>query len=341
MQWKLLLLGTLLLAGNIARGADSERTVAKASEALQEIMEVHVQKIPEALLADAEGVAVIPGVVKVGFVAGVERGRGIVIIRGEDRNWQAPRFITITGGSVGWQVGASATDLILVFKTRKSVENLLTGKFKIGADIAAAAGPVGRRAGAATDGQLQAEIYSYSRSRGLFAGASIDGSVIQLDTDTEADYYRTGLDGRVVLPQSGAKFVGLVDAYSKNSNPVAVNPVPGEIVEPRTLLTADPREALRQQVVATSEQLSHVVDDSWRRFLSLPTDLFAEGGQPAPEAVAASLARYEQVARDPKYAALAQRAEFQRTLAALAHYSAALAGKGKPVLELPPPPAGQ
>ena len=319
--------------GGLASAADSERTVAKATTALNEIMAVQVQMIPDALLADAEAVAVFPGVVKVGFVLGGERGRGVVIIRGEDRNWQAPRFLTVTTGSVGWQIGASATDLILVFKTRKSVENLLAGKFKIGADIAAAAGPVGRRAEAATDGQLQAEIYSYSRSRGLFAGASIDGAIIQLDTDTEADYYRKGLDGKVLLPESGVKFVSLVDSYSKSSRIDA-----SEVVETKPLVVEDPLETLRKQVVASSDQLARVVDDSWRRYLALPADVFADGGKPSAAPVVATLARYDQVARDPKYAALAKRAEFQQARTAIAQYAGALADQGEGVISLPPPP---
>src|SRR5690349_19462570 len=208
----------LVLTASLAQAADAERTVSKATTALHDIMAVPLKGIPESLLADAEAVAIFPSVVKIGFVGGGERGPGVVSIRDADRNWAAPRFLTVTAGSVGWQIGASATDLVLVFKTRKSVENLLEGKFKIGADIAAAAGPVGRRAEAATDGQLQAEIYSYSRSRGLFAGASIDGAVIQLDTDTESGYYRTGLDGRTVVPESAGKFLGLVARYSSDSH---------------------------------------------------------------------------------------------------------------------------
>ena len=313
--------------------ADGERTLAKATNALNEIMAVPLKGIPDTLLADAEAVAIFPGVVKVGFVAGVERGRGVVTIRDDNHHWGAPRFVTITAGSVGWQIGASATDLVLVFKTRKSVENLLNGKFKIGADIAAAAGPIGRRVEAATDGQLQAEIYSYSRSRGLFAGASIDGAVIQLDTDTEFGFYRTGPDGQVAVPDSARKLVALVDTYSKDSlilpdsKPIATAPM---VVE-------DPVEKARRQVVGSSDQLARVLDDSWKRFLALPADLYAEGGQPSAEALAAASARYEQVARDPKFAALAKRAEFQTARTALQQYMAAQQQQPG-VVPLPPPP---
>jgi SH3 domain-containing YSC84-like protein 1 len=329
---RLLSIALLVLSVSFTQAADAERTVAKATTALHEIMAVPLKGIPESLLADAEGVAIFPSVLKVGFVVGGERGRGVVTIRDADRNWGAPRFLTVTAGSVGWQIGASATDLVLVFKTRKSVENLLEGKFKIGADIAAAAGPVGRRAEAATDGQLQAEIYSYSRSRGLFAGASIDGAIIQLDSDTESGYYRTGVDGRAIVPESASKLVGLVAAYSKDSQAVG-EPTPAAAVP----VVEEPMERLRKHVVATSDQLSRVLDDSWKRYLALPADIFAEAGQPSKVALDSALARYDQVASDPKYSALAKRAEFQAAQLALQQYAGAIEEQPS-VIPLPAPP---
>jgi lipid-binding SYLF domain-containing protein len=330
-----ILLATFATSG--ARAAQPERTVQNAATVLNDIMAVPVARIPEALLADAEAVAVFPGVVKVGFVAGVEHGRGVVTIRQEDRNWGAPRFITVTGGSVGWQIGASATDLILVFKTRKSVDNLLEGKFKIGADIAAAAGPVGRRAEAATDGQLQAEIYSYSRSRGLFAGASIDGAVIAIDSQAEAAYYRAGLDGKAILPDSATLFVGTVAKYSTSSRILA----PGEVLEqqPMPMVAVDPLETLRKDLANSSDQLTAVLDDTWKRFLALPADVYAENGKPSAAAMNSAIQRYEQVARDPKYAALAKRPEFQRVRASLQQFASAVEAEPSAVLALPPPPA--
>lgn len=333
---RLLCIALMLGVSASAQAADGERTVAKAVTVLNEIMAVPLKGIPDSLLADAEAVAIFPSVVKVGFVAGVERGRGVVTIRDADRNWGAPRFITVTSGSVGWQIGASATDLVLVFKTRKSVENLLEGKFKIGADIAAAAGPVGRRAGAATDGQLQAEIYSYSRSRGLFAGASIDGAIIQLDTDTESGYYRAGLDGRAVVPDSATKLVSLVAAYSKDSR-VQGEPQPADALP---VVAEDPIETLRKQVAAASDQLARVLDEPWKRHLALPADIYVEAGQPSKAALQAALARYEEVARDPKYAALAKRAEFQAARLVLQQYASVLQEQPG-IVPLPAPPGGQ
>jgi SH3 domain-containing YSC84-like protein 1 len=327
------LLLVLLACAAVQAAPRPERTVSRAHSVLDEIMTLPVQSIPESLLADAEAVAVFPGVVKVGFVGGVERGRGVVIIRQDDRHWTAPRFVTITGGSVGWQIGASATDLILVFKTRKGVDSLLDGKFKIGADIAAAAGPVGRRVEAATDGQLKAEIYSYSRSRGLFAGASIDGALIALDVESEADYYRAGLDGKAIVPEAATELVHAVHKYSTTTRVLAVRE--RELWQPAA--DVDPVETARREVVAAADRLSPILDRSWQQYLALPGDLYAEGGQPSINAVQATMQRYEQIAADPKYAALARRAEFQQLRASLQGYAGAV--ESSPAkLSLPPPP---
>jgi lipid-binding SYLF domain-containing protein len=323
----------VVLAVAVANAAPPERTVQQASVVLTEIMAVPVQSIPEALLADAEAVAIFPGVMKVGFVAGVERGRGVVTIRQEDRNWGAPRFVVITGGSVGWQIGASATDLILVFKTRKSVENLLNGKFKIGADIAAAAGPVGRRVEAATDGQLSAEIYSYSRSRGLFAGASIDGALIALDTDSETAFYRTGLDGKAIVPEMAVQLVAAVDRYSVSSSIAPAALFPAAEAEP-----VDATETLRRDLAHSADRLTGALDGSWKQYLALPADVYAENGQPSEATLAAAMHRYEQIARDPKYAALAERPEFRQVFGNLQRYAAARKVGGHPLRALPPPP---
>src|SRR5205085_11303913 len=166
-------------------------------------------------------VAIIPDVIKLGFVVGGQRGHGVVIIRQADGSWRAPMFVTITGGSIGWQVGAQATDFMLVFKTQKSVEGLLRGKFTLGADAAIAAGPVGRRAVAATDAELKAEIYSYSRSRGLFAGVSLEGSALQVDDRANASYYGVTIPGGAApaVPPSAEKLVQIIAALATRGSP--------------------------------------------------------------------------------------------------------------------------
>jgi lipid-binding SYLF domain-containing protein len=170
-------------------GIEEEQKVESAVEVMTEILDIPEKGMPPSLLKGAEGIAVIPGVVKVGFVLGGRFGRGVMSIRTKKGAWSNPTFVNITGGSIGWQIGAQSTDVILVFKTKKSVDGVTKGKFTLGADAAIAAGPVGRRAEAATDSQLKAEIYSYSRSRGLFAGIALEGSSLKIDNQWNAAYY--------------------------------------------------------------------------------------------------------------------------------------------------------
>jgi len=181
----LLLLPACVLS---AQAAEIGR-IAEATVAFQDIMAIPDKAVPEYLLKDAAGVAVIPRVVKVGFVVGGEYGRGVLLLRGESGELGNPIFITLSGGSVGWQIGAQSADIVLVFKTKRSADGVLRGDLTLGVDVAAAAGPLGRRARASTDVELKAEIYSYSRSRGFFAGLSLDGALLQIDDEANAAFY--------------------------------------------------------------------------------------------------------------------------------------------------------
>lgn len=158
-------------------------------EVVKAIKAIPEKGVPPMLLKDAQAIAIIPAVVKVGFVIGGRYGTGVVTVRDEKGKWTDPVFIKIAGGSLGWQIGAESTDLLLVFKTKKSVEGIFQGRFTLGADASVAAGPVGRSAEGATDLTLKAEIYSYSRSRGLFAGVALNGAAIMVDDDANASYY--------------------------------------------------------------------------------------------------------------------------------------------------------
>jgi lipid-binding SYLF domain-containing protein len=148
---------------------------------------------------------VIPRVVKAGLVVGGRRGHGLIAVRAPDGTWSNPSFITLTGGSVGLQAGVQSTDVVLVFRTRRGVDSIVHGKFTLGADAAVAAGPVGRDAAALTDAQLKAEIYSYSRSRGLFAGIALDGAVLGIDHDANQAVFGANVTPRRI-------FEGRVDA---------------------------------------------------------------------------------------------------------------------------------
>ena len=166
--------------------------IAKVEDAMlvmQEIVAVPEQGMSKRLLRNATGIAVIPRVVKAGFVVGGRRGHGLLSVRSDDGTWSNPTFITLTGGSIGFQAGVQSTDVILVFKSKRSIEGIVHGKFTLGADASVAAGPVGREAKAATDTDLRAEIYSYSRSRGLFAGVSLEGSSLKIDHDSNESVY--------------------------------------------------------------------------------------------------------------------------------------------------------
>ena len=181
------------LTGGAARAQQNPAgTIRASADVLQSIQSIPLKSIPPALLADAQGVAIIPGVVKGGFVIGGRFGRGLVLSRNADGSWSGPAFVTLGGASIGFQAGIQSTDVILVFKTRASLDRVLKGKDKItlGADVAVAAGPVGRQAEAGTDGRLAAEIYSYSRSRGLFAGVSLEGAAIMYDAEANNAYAR-------------------------------------------------------------------------------------------------------------------------------------------------------
>jgi lipid-binding SYLF domain-containing protein len=306
--------------------------VAAATETLGGVSETLLPQIPESLLADAHGVAVVPGMIKVGFVGGVQRGRGVVLLRDDQGRWELPRFLTVTGGSIGWQAGAQSIDLLLVFKTRRSIEGLLDGQFKLGADAAVAAGPLGRNAGAATDVLLQAEIFSYSRSRGLFAGVAVDGSVLQIDTRASQAYYGAADPAQAAhVPDASVALVELVAALTAAASaggPVGAPVAGGELPS---------AEALGRDLAASAVRLHELLDAPWRRYLALPRELF-DGAAPSATALDEALARYDNVAADPRYADLARRDEFRATHRLLFEYRRALVER-EAALDLPPPPA--
>lgn len=209
---RILLLSFLLLFATVAQAQETELKRGRdAVRVLDEIMKSPDRRIPGHLLVSSEAIAVIPNVVKAGLVLGGRHGRGLISIRSADGTWSNPSYITLRGGSVGFQAGVQETDVVLVFRTRRGVDSIVNGKFTLGADAAVAAGPVGRNAQAATDGDLKAEIYSYSRSRGLFAGVALDGSVLTIDHKSNQKIYGPKMTPRRI-------FEG------------GVNAVPGDVV---------------------------------------------------------------------------------------------------------------
>jgi lipid-binding SYLF domain-containing protein len=178
--------------------SDEARRVREAATVFGEIMNAEDNAIPRAILGNAEAIAIFPSTVRAGFIVGGMRGRGIISARTQG-GWSAPGFLTLTGGSFGLQIGAQAADVVLVINNRRGLENLVSNQFTLGADAAVAAGPVGRDAKAATDVQLRAEILSYSRARGLFAGVTINGSTIRPDRDANERFYGKRLETKEII----------------------------------------------------------------------------------------------------------------------------------------------
>ena len=194
---KFLLLAAVLIAVafiavpiRIAAQTDEAQRIQESATVFNEIMSAPDKAIPNSVLSKAEGIAIFPGTFKGGFVVGAQHGRGIISSRLETtRVWSAPGFMTLTGGSIGAQIGAQAVDVVLVVLSRRGLTNLVSNEFKVGADAGVAAGPVGREAAVGTDVTMRAEILSYSRARGLFAGINLNGSSIRGDDDANQRFY--------------------------------------------------------------------------------------------------------------------------------------------------------
>ena len=315
-----------------------EETVRAATTVLNETLVTPGREIPQAMLADAYGVAIIPNVIKGSFVVGARHGHGVLFLRDSNGSWHAPVFITLTGGNVGWQVGVQSSDIILVFKTAKSVQGILNGKLTLGADAAAAAGPVGRQAAAATDGKLQAEIYTYSRSRGLFAGISIDGSVVRMDRFATGTYYRRPApDQPVIVPPSAQRLTQAISALAGTVPQLTAAANTQQNLTTNQHHHATEADVLRGQLVQFAPQLYELLDAQWRQYLALPAPLFLSGEHPSPDQLAAVVQRFDTVGSQPQFQQLASRPEFQSVYAILKHYQQSLTATPS-TLKLPPPP---
>ncbi|MFT4198946.1 MAG: lipid-binding SYLF domain-containing protein [Pseudoxanthomonas sp.] len=193
----------MLAAGAFAQqawaGQDEDARAQDAVRVLKEIQQIPEESIPDKLLDEARAIVVVPDTLKVGFVFGGRSGHGLMSVKNPDGTWSQPVFVKLTGGSVGFQIGVQSADVVLVFRNDRSLNNLVNGKFTLGADAGVAAGPVGRNAQAATDGQLKAEIWSWSRARGLFAGVALDGAVLQIDKDANAASYGASATPRAIF----------------------------------------------------------------------------------------------------------------------------------------------
>ena len=235
---------SLLAIVNIANAAAREEgRVLTATEVLEEVEGMPDQRLPDLLLQHAYGIAVIPDVTKLAFIFGGRRGHGVLVVRDTlTAPWSNPTFVTLTGGSWGFQAGAESADIILVFTTKKGIEGIAGGKLTLGADASVATGPVGRQGSAATDIGFGSEIYSYARTRGLFGGIALDGSVISSDWSANAAFYgKSGVTPTEIFsgqvqpsPATAAKAQRFLDRLAQSTRTtanaatgVAPNPAPG------------------------------------------------------------------------------------------------------------------
>jgi lipid-binding SYLF domain-containing protein len=185
----LLLLIALAVSGAAQAQSREEARLLLATQTIEELSAMPDQNVPGWLLERAHGIAVIPGVVKVGLGIGGRGGKGVLVVRDAEGHWSNPSFVRLAGGSFGWQAGVQSADIVLVFTSSEGVEGITDGKLTLGADASVAAGPVGRSTSAATDPTFSAEVYSYSRSRGLFAGIALDAAAITIDKKANAAFY--------------------------------------------------------------------------------------------------------------------------------------------------------
>ncbi|HKV48874.1 MAG TPA: lipid-binding SYLF domain-containing protein [Candidatus Acidoferrales bacterium] len=215
----LVALVTVLTAAASDKDDDVSR-IHHADQVFNEIMDAPDQGIPAGLLDKAQCIAIIPGQLKFAFIFGGNYGRGIATCRTGNKQWSAPLFLAISGGSVGYQIGGSSTDLVLLFMNQHALHSLLSDRFKLGADASVAAGPVGRTAAADTDIKLNAEILSYSRAKGVFAGVSLQGAVVKSDDSANQAMYgasadrHTILSGETAVPESAKSLLHSISQFA-------------------------------------------------------------------------------------------------------------------------------
>jgi lipid-binding SYLF domain-containing protein len=218
---KLKRLGIACLSAGVLYGGESAATRLKTSAVvLTEIMAAPDKGIPDELLEKSQCIVIVPGIKKAAFIVGGKYGKGFIECRASGKGWSAPAAVKVEGGSFGFQIGGSETDAIMLVMNKRGAEKLLSSKFTLGADASVAAGPVGRSASANTDAKMQAEILTYSRSRGVFAGIALDGATLRPDNETNTEMYggrRTNkqiLRGGTKATEAGTELAADLTRYS-------------------------------------------------------------------------------------------------------------------------------
>ena len=204
------------------RDSKAADRVQSAADVLNEIQGAPDSGIPEEILSRAECVAVVPSMLKGGFIVGAKYGRGLASCR-TAKGWSAPAFFTVTGGSFGFQIGGQAVDLVMLVMNKDGVQNLISSQFALGADASVAAGPVGRHAEGNTDWKMRAQVLTYSRARGVFAGVSLNGAVVKQDKDSTRDFYghmvttKAALTGEVEAPAPANPFLTTLAKWAQEA----------------------------------------------------------------------------------------------------------------------------
>lgn len=257
---------SLSFAASAVAGPDEDARARNAVRVLGDIQQIPESAIPDKLFDEARAIVVVPDTLKVGLVLGGRRGHGLVSVKNPDGTWSNPSFVKLTGGSVGFQAGVQSSDIVLVFRGERGLDSIVNGKVTLGADAGVAAGPVGRSAAAATDGQLKAEIWSWSRARGLFAGVALDGAVLQIDDQANQVVYGNGTTPRMIFEGRSAQapseaVVDFRDRLEEASATARANrqeeprPATGATVYPSTPAAA-PQAAPVAQPVAPTEPVN-------------------------------------------------------------------------------------
>ena len=225
LVWVVVGLAAISFAADEKAGKEgkAQDRVQAAADVLNEIQGAPDQGIPAEVLGSAECVAVVPSMLKAGFVVGAHYGRGVASCR-TPKGWSAPAFFTVKGGSFGLQIGGQAVDLVMLVMNQNGMRNLLSSNFKLGANASVAAGPVGRHAAADTDWKMRAQILSYSRARGIFAGLELNGAVIKQDKDSTREFYghmvttKAALQGEIDAPKDAYPFLETLAKWAKEAS---------------------------------------------------------------------------------------------------------------------------
>ncbi|WP_460760210.1 lipid-binding SYLF domain-containing protein [Lysobacter fragariae] len=258
-----------------------------AVRVLSQVQQIPESAIPDKLFDDARAIVVVPDTLKVGLLIGGRRGHGLVSVKNPDGTWSNPSFVKLTGGSIGFQAGVQSADVVLVFRGERGLDSIVNGKITLGADAGVAAGPVGRNAATATDGQLKAEIWSWSRARGLFAGIALDGAVLSIDDAANQLAYGEGTTPRMVFEgrtaqAPGADITAFRDALEEAS--ALARDRRGEAAPQRTAAVSTPAAA---PVATTGAQTQPLAAPATSDPAPAPfQDVPADGGvrtEPLPE----------------------------------------------------------